>query len=649
MTFWNKDRGISLRIMPAATEGRHVAVRFSRHPHGVFSFNYSVTDEELSTKHGQARFLRDKQDVWAPVKVAPGAVSVEYILRGLDYNREYDRGTLKEFDSRSVREICNTVARLGAIDTRIHGSNSWYSGCAVLHEHWIAQLGLAIDDPCYFRSYAETLDYQRDHAICPDGRVKSRWAYGPGDAMPGTYDNLGFYECQWGWLMDSQPSFVTNVAEQFDSTGDVDWARRHKSTCERVLDYLLRRDSDGDELVEMMAQSHAAGRGSDWIDVVWAAHENALVNAEMYNALLLWADVEEVLGDRVKAGRYRANARQLKTSFNKTTAEGGFWDARNHWYVHWRDKDNSIHGNNLVAPVNFMAIAYGICEDPARRDTVLAHVEAQMQKEKLFFWPLCFYSYQEAEAHPSQYPFPTYENGDIFLGWGEVAVRAYAQYDPAVAVRCIKNVLDRYARDGLAFQRYLRKSQVGEGGDILSNMASPVVGLYRNIYGVQPKWNRLYLEPHLTQELRGTELRYWLRDQWYAIDLSPDRYRIAVNDFSLSETKAFGLSVQGNSLEYFCGRRNTPSMSVTRSAAVPLEIRIEAWPHAGAGIRKWAVTCAKGEAVVRCLLFDLDSNTTYNVFRNAAHTETVRSDTEGGIIIECRLSDARSQTFELKQ
>ena len=122
---------------------------------------------------------------------------------------------------------------------RFIGSNGWYSGFAVLQEQWIAQLGLAIDDPCYFRAYAETLDYQRDHAIGPDGRVKSRWCYNAGDAMPGTYDQFGFYECQWGWMLDSQPCFVTNVAEQFDFTGDVEWVRRHKASCEKVLDYML--------------------------------------------------------------------------------------------------------------------------------------------------------------------------------------------------------------------------------------------------------------------------------------------------------------------------------------------------------------------------------------------------------------------------
>ena len=189
----------------------------------------------------------------------------------------------------------------------------------------------------------------------------------------------------------------------------------------------------------MMTDSHAQQKGSDWIDIVWASFENGLVNAEMYNALLLWADVEEQLGDGGMASRYREAAKKLKDTFNRPTTEGGLWDAERQCYVHWRDKDGSVHGTNMVTPVNFMAIAYGICDDPARRAAILDQIEEQMQREKLFIWPLCMSSYQPDEGGGG--PFPTYENGDIFLGWGELGTRAYAHYKPAIAVRCVKNVL----------------------------------------------------------------------------------------------------------------------------------------------------------------------------------------------------------------
>jgi hypothetical protein len=109
VTFWNRDNGVCLRIVPTVPEGRHTAVRFSRQPRGVLSFNYCVTDQELATRHGHCRFLRDKQDVWAPFKVVPGETTVEYTLSGLDYAEAYDRGVFKGIDGAAVREICKNL------------------------------------------------------------------------------------------------------------------------------------------------------------------------------------------------------------------------------------------------------------------------------------------------------------------------------------------------------------------------------------------------------------------------------------------------------------------------------------------------------------------------------------------------------------
>ena len=63
-------------------------------------------------------------------------------------------------------------------------------------------------------------------------------------------------------------------------------------------------------------------------------------------------------------------------------------------------------------PVNFSAIGYGLCDEPGRRTAILDRIENLMQREDLFFWPLCFFSYAQDEAHPSvNWPFPKYENG----------------------------------------------------------------------------------------------------------------------------------------------------------------------------------------------------------------------------------------------
>ena len=647
VTFWNSDNGSCLRIVPETSENRNVAVRFSRQPNGTLSFNYYVTDQELGLRQGQYRFSNKSHDLFSPFNVAAGETAVEYTLESLDYAGAYDRGVFKGVDGEAVREICNTIARLGVIDKNIIGSNGWYSGYAVLQEQWLAQMGLAIDDPAYFQAYSETLDYQRMNAIGSDGRVKSRWAYGPWDAIPGTYDQFGFYECQWGYMLDSQPDWVINVAEQFDFTGDLTWVLRQKAACEQVLDYMLRRDSNNNGLVEVMTKSHNEKKGCDWLDVVWASFEPATINAQMYQALVLWSDVEEELGDHVLATTYRDHAARLKVAFNRTTDEGGFWSPGKQCYVHWRDQDGSVHGDNLVLPVNFMAIAYGICDDSQRRDAILRQIEEQMQKEKLFFWPACIWSYSQDEGLEVNWPFPSYENGDIFLAWGELGSRAYVKYDPAIAVRCIKNVLDKYRNDGLAFQRYLRGSQKGSGDDILANMSSPVVGLYRNIYGIQPKWNRLYLEPHLTSELSGTKLRYWLRGQWYTIELGMESQKITVGDFTLTDNNPMALNVRGDTMEYFCGECKRPSMILQRSAATPVELHIDTWTGTGDGARKWTEICDKGNITTSHMVYGLLSNTGYKIFLNGTPAGSIISNTDGIGRFEVKLSNLQPQVIEL--
>ena len=67
-------------------------------------------------------------------------ISIEYTLTPFDCEKTYDLGVLKQLDSSMVREIRHTIARIRAVDERLHGSNSYYSDCAVLHEPWLAQL-----------------------------------------------------------------------------------------------------------------------------------------------------------------------------------------------------------------------------------------------------------------------------------------------------------------------------------------------------------------------------------------------------------------------------------------------------------------------------------------------------------------------------
>jgi hypothetical protein len=647
VTFWNHEQGDGLRIIPTLPKGQYGAVRFSHQPNSQFSFNYSVSGENLKPNHDQCRYLPDRQDLWAPFPAKPGTVTIQFDVRAIDYNEAYNRGTFHGVDGRNIGELLNTVARYGVIDRHLVGGNGWRSGYICLHEQWFGEVGLALDEPDYIANFSDALEYERKHAIGPDGRVKARWTYNAGDAMPGTYDALGFYEAQWGYLLDSQPDFVINVAEQFDLTGDLPWLDRQKIACEKTLDFLLDREVPHSGLVAMMTDSGKEQRGSDWIDIIWASYENALVNAELYEALTLWSGAEDNLGDPVQAARYRDFAARLKTSFNRPIADGGFWDPVNEWYVHWRDKDGSIHGNNLVTPVNFAAIGYGLCDDPARQKAILDRMEAEMQKEQLFSWPLCFFPYQPEEGAGSNFPFPKYENGDLFLSWGELGVRAYAAYDPALALKYVKKVLARYAEDGLSFQRYLRASQQGAGDDILAGNCMAIVGLYRDIYGIQPQPNRLYLEPRLTGDLNGTELSYQLRDVDYRIHLSVGAYAVTFRNCTLQQSQPFGVNPTRTGLEYFPGKNPDWAMSISQPAALPFAVQIESWPDDPNGPRKWTEVTQETNEKTQHVITQLRAHARYILKATGQAGVTLVTGEAGQVHFTTKVDHAGPQKFEL--
>jgi hypothetical protein len=271
-----------------------------------------------------------------------------------------------------------------------------------------------------------------------------------------------------------------------------------------------------------------------------------------------------------------------------------------------------------------------------------------MQNEKLFFWPLSFFPYQPGEGHATvNFPFPNYENGDIFLSWGELAVRAYAKSRPEIAVKYIKNVLEKYEADGLSFQRYQRKSQRGVGEDILAGNCMTVVGLYRDVYGILPKHNRLYLEPHLTPELNGTRLRYTLRNQAYVIDLNQSSSRMATGKFTMRDAEPFGMNVRGDTAEFFPGSQSKSTLSVTRSRLAPVEISVEAWPVRPTAPRKWASSCSGGSVTLRHVVSGLQPRAVYNLNCDGQKVGSFVADGAGRIQFKRKLGDEKPQRFDL--
>ncbi len=632
--FWNSKTGNGLSIAVRAP-GEKVAMTYSRTGEDKLAYSILPAEEEMLPRFDSGThrrlFLRDRTDVWAPFLIPPGKTHQSITLSYFDFNDQYGRGKFKGINGEQVSAVLNTIARIGVIDKQHFGGNSWHTpyGPICLHEQYIAQMGLGINDPEYTRGYQDCLDFYRDNAIKPDGRVWPRWAYNNEDIMPGQVTDKGFYEAQWGYLLDANPDLVTNVAELYDQTGDLGWVRTHQQSCEKALDWICKRDTNDNGLVEMMTDSHLQKRGSDWIDIIWASYENAFVNAKLYHALVLWASIERQLGNLKSAEYYDKFAGKLKISFNKPVADGGFWDEQNTCFIHWRDKDGSIHGNNMVTPVNFMAIGYDICDNEARKKAILDKIETRMQQEKLFFWPICLESYNKGEGNDWQFPFPRYENGDIFLSWGALGVKAYASYKPAIALQYVKNVLAQYAKDGLAFQRYGRAAQDGLGDDILAGNSLSVVGLYQAIYGINPLYNRFYLNPHLTSDLAGTQLTYYFRNQRLSIGLSMKNYSVSNDRYKVIASKDFGFYSSENNLWYFDGANSRASLKVTTKTNSKLTLEIGTW---GEEQRSWGQSSEDGNThEVVYHLYDLKPNSFYAVLANGQPLKPIKTLPDGSL------------------
>lgn len=613
--FWNSKTNNGLNIEVAAS-GQQIAMDYSRTKDNQLAYTVALSSNEILPRFDSGthrrRYVRDTTDIWSPVTIKAGTIHQQLRFSPFDFDKKFGRGHLVGVNQDQVSAVLNTIARIGVIDKKHFGGNSWHTpyGPICLHEQYIAQMGLGINDPSYLKGYRECLDFYRDNAIKPDGRVWPRWAYSNEDAMPKAYTDKGFYEAQWGYLLDANPDLVTNVAELYNQNGDLAWVKTHQLSCEKALEWLMKRDENGNALVEMVTDSHKQKRGSDWIDIIWAAYENAFVNAKLYRALVLWTAIEKQLGNTQKEKYYSEFAEKLKANFNKATTEGGFWDPEKKCYIHWRDKDGSIHGNNMVTPVNFMAIAYGICDDKERTKSILDAIETQMVKEDLFFWPICLYSYALGEGNDWQFPFANYENGDIFLSWGSVAVKAYASYKPELALKYVNKVLAQYAKDGLAFQRYGRAKQDGLGDDILSGNCLSVVGLYQAVYGINPMYNRFYLDPHITPSLIGTQVRYIFREKPLMIDLDMNRYSVSDKRFKVTAPYNFGFFSSGNELSYFDRASEKASMKLSTTAS-GIDIQIGVWDKDEI---RWTQKCdSQPAAVIKYQINGLVPNSYYKV------------------------------------
>jgi len=115
------------------------------------------------------------------------------------------------------------------------------------------------------------------------------------------------------------------------------------------------------------------------------------------------------------------------------------------------------------------------------------------------------------------------------------------------------------------------------GDDILAGNTLAVVRLYQAIYGVNPLYNRFYLDPHITKELAGTQLKYNYRNQRLTIDLDMDHYAVSNNQFKVISKTDFGFYSGNKELLFFNGNRDRASLKVATVSDSNLTLDIKTW------------------------------------------------------------------------
>jgi hypothetical protein len=175
-----------------------------------------------------------------------------------------------------------------------------------------------------------------------------------------------------------------------------------------------------------------------------------------------------------------------------------------------------------------------------------------------------------------------------------------------------------------------------------------IVGLYRDIYGIQPQPNRLYLEPHLTSELNGTRLRYELRSHVYWIDLSTEGFAITSGACTFGDSHPFGVNATDNGLEYFPGTNADWAMSISRKDGQPVKVGILSWPDASDAIRQWTETSPAGAAGTQYVVKQLQPGTPYQLKVNGQIYESVKADETGQISFTYTHRDSAVQEFQLE-
>lgn len=263
-------------------------------------------------------------------------------------------------------------------------------------------------------------------------------------------------------FLDANAGPLIAAWDYVEATGDTEWLARRIDRLEFIADYLMRRDVDGDGMVEATQTGNGGAlvqpnRSCCWFDALNCGHQDGYSNALIYRAWRCLADLESKLGRAGPQARYRLAADRLRAAYTKT-----LYNPETGWLAWWRSADGHLH--DYATPiVNGMAIEYGLVGAELGRK-ILSRLWKKIRLEGFNRFDLgvpCTL----VPVHRSDYLLPDslgcpkredgrdafqqYMNGGITAGQGLHFLAAhYVVGEPEKADRVLKAMLGRQAKGG---------------------------------------------------------------------------------------------------------------------------------------------------------------------------------------------------------
>lgn len=202
-----------------------------------------------------------------------------------------------------------------------------------------------------------TIDWWIDHRTKASGEVYAYWDHAD--------------------MLDANCSPLIASWDYVESSNDRAWLTRRIEKLEFLANYLLKRDLDGDGLIESTHSGNSGTliepmRAGSAYDTINAGYKDAYSNILAYRAFRCMADLEQQLNRPEKSVIYTKQADKLKAAFLPL-----FFNPKTGWLAWWKSEDGKMH--DLSAPmITSLAICYGLVE-PARGREMLNELWAKIE------------------------------------------------------------------------------------------------------------------------------------------------------------------------------------------------------------------------------------------------------------------------------